>query len=67
MRSEKPIKKYDKDSLELILSTMLISDYRSDARIDIKALEIIGRLNGWDDESVRTARSRPMWKWKAKH
>jgi len=34
---------------------MLVRDYRSDARIGIKALEIIDRENEWDDDSVRTA------------
>lgn len=34
---------------------MLVRDYRSDVRIDIKALEILGRNNKCDDEEVRNA------------
>ena len=54
MRANECLNKYDKESLGL-LSAMLVRDYRRDAMIGIKALEIIGRLNEWDDDSVRTA------------
>ena len=54
MRANECLNKYDKESLGL-LSAMLVRDYRSDARIGINTLDIIGRLNEWDDESVRTA------------
>ncbi|BAB60634.1 hypothetical protein [Thermoplasma volcanium GSS1] len=54
MRADEGLNKYDPDSLGL-LSAMLVRNYRSDARIGIKALEIIGRMNEWDDDSVRTA------------
>ncbi len=54
MRADEGLNKYDPDSLGL-LSALLVRDYRSDARIGIKALEIIGRLNKWDDDSVRAA------------
>ena len=54
MRADESLNKYDKESLGL-LSAMLVRDYRSDARIGINTLDIIGRLNEWDDESVRTA------------
>ena len=54
MRADEGPNKYDKESLGL-LSAMLVRDYRSDARIGIKALEIIGRLNEWGDDFVRTA------------
>lgn len=54
MKADEGLNKYDPDSLGL-LSAMLVRDYRSDARIGIKALKIIGILNEWDDDSVRTA------------
>ncbi|EQD55655.1 AAA family ATPase [mine drainage metagenome] len=54
MRADEGLNRYDKESLGL-LSAMLVRDYRSDARIGIKALEIIGRLNKWDDDSVRAS------------
>ncbi|EQD62697.1 AAA family ATPase, partial [mine drainage metagenome] len=38
-----------------MLAALLVREYRSDARIGVKALKIIGRLNKWDDDSVRTA------------
>ena len=42
------LNEYDKESLGL-LSALLVRDYRSDARIGIKALEILGRSNIWDE------------------
>lgn len=44
MRVDEDLNKYNKESLGL-LSVMLVRDYKSDARIGIKALEIISRLN----------------------
>jgi len=47
MKVEESLNKYNPDPLGL-LSAMLVSEYRSDARIGIRALE-------WDGDSVRTA------------
>ena len=44
MRAEEGLNKFDKVALGL-LSALLVRDYRSDARIGIKALEILGRSN----------------------
>ncbi len=54
MRAEEGLYKYSSEAISL-LSAMLVRDYRSDARIGIKALEILGRNNKWDDEEVRNA------------
>ncbi len=54
MRAEEGLYKYDDEALAL-LSAMLVKDYRSDARIGIKALEILGRNNKWDNDSVMDA------------
>jgi cell division control protein 6 len=54
MRAKEGLNEYDKESLGL-LSALLVRDYRSDARIGIKALEILGRSNKWDDDSIKTA------------
>jgi len=54
MRAEQGLYKYSKEAISL-LSAMLVRDYRSDARIGIKALEILGRNNRWSDEDVRNA------------
>ena len=43
MRADESLNKYDKESLGL-LSAMLVRDYRNEAMIGIKALDIIGRL-----------------------
>jgi cell division control protein 6 len=37
------------------LSALLVRDYRSEARIGIKALEVLGRSNKWDEGSINTA------------
>ena len=44
MRTKEGLNEYDKESLDL-LSALLVRDYRNDARIGIKALEILGRSN----------------------
>ena len=49
MRTKEGLNEYDKESLGL-LSALLIRDYRNDARIGIKALEILGRSNYWDKQ-----------------
>ena len=54
MRAKEGLNEFDKESLGL-LSALLVRDYRSDARIGIKALEILGRSNKWDENSVTTA------------
>ena len=54
MRAEEGLYNYSKEAIGL-LSAMLVRDYRSDARIGIKALEILGRNNKWSDEDVRNA------------
>ena len=54
MRAEEGLYKYSSEAISL-LSAMLVRDYRSDARIGIKALEILGRNNKWNDEEVRDA------------
>ncbi|MDA8055430.1 MAG: hypothetical protein M0Z77_07265 [Thermoplasmatales archaeon] len=54
MRAKEGLNEYDKESLGL-LSALLVRDYRSDARIGIKALEILGRSNKWDEDSIKTA------------
>ena len=38
-----------------LLSALLVRDYRSDARIGIKALQILGRSNKWDEDSIKAA------------
>ena len=40
------------------MSALLIRDYWSGARIGIKALEILGRSNRWDEDSIKTALKR---------
>ena len=37
------------------MSALLVRDYRSEARIGIKALEVLGRSNKWDEGSINTA------------
>ena len=37
------------------MSALLVRDYRSDARIGIKPLEILGRSNKWNEDSIKTA------------
>ena len=54
MRAKEGLNEYDKEALGL-LSALLVRDYRSDARIGIKALEILGRINIWDEDSIITA------------
>ena len=54
MRAKEGLNEFDKESLGL-LSALLVRDYRSDARIGIKALEILGRNNKWDEDSAITA------------
>lgn len=54
MRADESLNKYDPDSLGL-LSALLVRGYRNDARIGIKALEILGRANKWSEEAVREA------------
>ena len=54
MRAKEGLNEYGREALGL-LSALLVRDYRSDARIGIKALEILGRSNKWDEESVVTA------------
>ena len=53
-RAEEGLYKYSSEAISL-LSAMLVRDYRSDARIGIRALEILGRNNKWDDEEARNA------------
>ena len=43
LRAKEGLNEYDKESLGL-LSALLVRDYRSDARIGIKALEILGNF-----------------------
>ena len=54
MRAEEDLNIFDKVALGL-LSAMLVREFRSDARIGIKALEILGRVNKWTDEVVISA------------
>ena len=54
MRAKEGLNEYGKESLGL-LSALLVRDYRSDARIGIKPLEILGRSNRWDEDSIKTA------------
>jgi cell division control protein 6 len=54
MMAKEDLNEYDKGSLGL-LSALLVRDYRSDARIGIKALEILGRSNRWDEDPIKTA------------
>ncbi|SIM83686.1 Cdc6/Cdc18 family protein [Cuniculiplasma divulgatum] len=54
MRAEEGLNKFDREALGL-LSAMLVREYRSDARIGIKALEILGRINKWNDDAVKSA------------
>jgi cell division control protein 6 len=44
MRAKEGLNEYGKEALGL-LSALLVRDYRSDARIGIKVLEILGRSN----------------------
>ena len=44
MRAEEGLNKFDKIAIGL-LSAMLVRKYRSDTRIGIKALEILGSVN----------------------
>ena len=41
-------------SLWNLSSALLVRDYRSDAKIGIKALEIPGRSNKWDEDLIKT-------------
>lgn len=43
---------YFEESAISMLAAYVVREYRSDARIGIKALEILGRLNKWDEDSV---------------
>ncbi|WP_443339979.1 hypothetical protein [Cuniculiplasma thermophilum] len=52
MRAEEGLYNYSKEAIGL-LSAMLVRYYRSDFRIEIKALEIIGRNNKWSYEDVK--------------
>ena len=54
MRAKEGLNEYGKESLGL-LSALLVRDFRSDARIRIKALEILGRSNKRDEDSIKTA------------
>lgn len=54
MRSEEDLYEYSREAISP-LSTMPVRDYRSDARIGIKALEFLGRNNKRDDEEVSNA------------
>ena len=54
MKAKEGLNEYDKESLGL-LSALLVRGYRSEARIGIKALEILGRSNKWDEDSIKTA------------
>ena len=53
-RAKESLNEYGKEPLGR-LSALLVRDYRSDARIGIKALEILGRSNKWDEYSIKTA------------
>lgn len=54
MGMEESLNRFDQEALGL-LSAMLVREYRSDARIGIKAMEILGRANKWSGEAVRAA------------
>ena len=54
MRAKEGLNEYGKESLGLLFA-LLVRDYRSDARIGIKALEILGRSNKWDEDSIKAA------------
>jgi cell division control protein 6 len=54
MRAKEGLNEYGNESPGL-LSALLVRDYRSDARIGIKALETLGRSNRWDEGSIKTA------------
>jgi hypothetical protein len=54
MRAKESLNEYGKESLGL-LSALLVRDYRRDARIGIEALEILGRSDKWDEDSIKTA------------
>ena len=53
-RAKEGLNEYDKESLGL-LSALLVRDYRSEPRIGITALEILGGNNRWDEGSIKTA------------
>ena len=53
-RAKESLNEYGKESLSC-LSALFVRDYRSDARIGRKALQILGRSNKWDEYSIRTA------------
>ena len=54
MMAKEGLNEYDKEALGLLF-VLLVKDYRSDARIGITALEILGRSNKWVDKEVKTA------------
>ena len=51
LRAEAGLNNYSQEALAL-LSTLIVKEYRSDARIGIKALSILGKSNKWDDKNV---------------
>jgi cell division control protein 6 len=54
MREKEDLNEFDKESLGLS-SALFVRDHRSDARIGIKTLGILGRSNSWDENSINTA------------
>ena len=53
-RAKESLNEYAKESLGR-LSALLVRYYRSYARIGIKALQILGRSNKWDEDSIKAA------------
>ncbi len=53
-RAKEGLNEYGREALGLLYA-LLVRDYRSDARIGIKALEILGRSNKWSENSATTA------------
>ena len=54
LRAEAGLNNYSQEAIAL-LSTLIVKEYRSDARIGIKALAILGKSNKWTDKDVYNA------------
>jgi len=54
LRAEEGLVSYDESAISM-LAALVVKEYRSDARIGIKALEIIGRTNRWGEGDVKSA------------
>ena len=52
-RAKESLNEYAKESL-CRLSALFVRDYRSDARKGIKALQILGRSNRWNEDLTKT-------------